>query len=162
MWTREEWMFWWLKRYLKVLRHKIPQILTDLLPKTGKLCSGSSTLSDRTDRAQFLYFEGQIRIPYFACKIRTKYGSSVPVGSPENAIKTEHQHLQSAKKISKLQGVDSMWRCYLTNIGNSIMDLRPSANCLIYTMGFPILVRWHLYIGSGPLGPSQYWDVLPV
>ena len=54
-------MFWWLKRYLKVLRHKIPQILTDLLPKTGKFCSRSSTLSDRTDRAQFPYFEGQIR-----------------------------------------------------------------------------------------------------
>ena len=62
---REEWMFWWLKRYLKVLRHKIPQILTDLQPKTGKLCSGSSTLSDRTDRAQFPYFEGQIRTPVF-------------------------------------------------------------------------------------------------
>ena len=65
MWKKEEWMFWWIKRYLKVLRHKIPQILTDLLPKTGKLCSGSSTLSDRTDRAQFPYFEGQIRTPVF-------------------------------------------------------------------------------------------------
>ena len=51
----------------------MPQILTDLQPKTGKLCSGSSTLCDRTDRAQF---------PYFACKFRTKYGNSVPVGSP--------------------------------------------------------------------------------
>ena len=30
MWKREDWMFWWLKRYLKVLRHKMPQILTDL------------------------------------------------------------------------------------------------------------------------------------
>ena len=58
-------MFWWLKRYLKVLRHKIPQIFIDLLPKTGKLCSGSSTLCDRTDRAQFPYFEGQIRTPVF-------------------------------------------------------------------------------------------------
>ena len=61
----EDWMFWWLKRYLKVLRHKMPQILTDLLPKTGKLCSDSSTLSDRTDRAQFSYFVGQIRTPVF-------------------------------------------------------------------------------------------------
>ena len=57
--------FWWLKRYLKVLRHKMPQNLTELLPKTGKLCSGSSTLSDRTDRAQFPYFVGQIRTPVF-------------------------------------------------------------------------------------------------
>ena len=65
MWKREDWMFWWLKRYLKVLRHKMPQILTDLLPKTGKLCSGSSTLSDRIDKAQFPYFLGQIRTPVF-------------------------------------------------------------------------------------------------
>ena len=65
MWKREDWMFWWLKRYLKVLRHKMPQILTDLQPKTGKLCSGSSTLCDRTDRAQFPYFVGQIRTPVF-------------------------------------------------------------------------------------------------
>ena len=65
MWKREDWMFWWLKRYLKVLRHKMPQILTDLLPKTGKLCSDSSTLSDRTDRAQFPYFVSQIRTPVF-------------------------------------------------------------------------------------------------
>ena len=65
MWKREDWMFWWLKRYLKVLRHKMPQILTDLQHKTGKLCSGSSTLCDRTDRAQFPYFVGQIRTPVF-------------------------------------------------------------------------------------------------
>ena len=65
MWKREDWMFWWLKRYLKVLRHKMPQILTDLQPKTGKLCSGSSTLCDRTDRAQFPYFVGQISTPVF-------------------------------------------------------------------------------------------------
>ena len=45
--------------------HKIQQILTDLLRKTGKLCSGSSTLNDRTDRAQFPYFLGPIRTPVF-------------------------------------------------------------------------------------------------
>ena len=45
-----------IKEVFEDLRHKIPQILTDLLPKTGKLCSGSSTLSDRTDRAQFSGF----------------------------------------------------------------------------------------------------------
>ena len=65
MWKREDWLFCWLKSYLKVLRHKMPQNLTELLPKTGKLCSGSSTLSDRTDRAQFPYFVGQIRTPVF-------------------------------------------------------------------------------------------------
>ena len=31
------------------------------------------------------------------------------------------------------------------------MEIRRSHDCLISTMGFPILVRWYLYIESGPL-----------
>ena len=38
----------------------------------------------------------------------------------------------------------------LTNIGNPIVGVRRSYDHLISTMGFPILVRWHLYIESGP------------
>ena len=40
----------------------------------------------------------------------------------------------------------------LTSIGNPIVELRRSYDRLISTMGFPTLVRWHLYIesGSGP------------
>ena len=30
------------------------------------------------------------------------------------------------------------------------MEIRRSYDRLISTMGFPILVRWHLYIESGP------------
>ena len=30
------------------------------------------------------------------------------------------------------------------------MEIRQSYNRLISTMGFPVLVRWHLYIESGP------------
>ena len=30
------------------------------------------------------------------------------------------------------------------------MEIRQSYNCLISTMGVPILIRWHLYIESGP------------
>ena len=33
------------------------------------------------------------------------------------------------------------------------MEIRRSYDRLISTMGFPILVRWHLYIKSGPLSP---------
>ena len=47
-------------------------------------------------------------------------------------------------------GPDSIWRCCLTSIGNSIVEIRRSYDCLISIMGFPILVRWHLYIESGP------------
>ena len=45
-------------------------------------------------------------------------------------------------------GPDSIWRCHLTSIGNLIMEIRRSYDRLISTMGFPILVRWHLYIES--------------
>ena len=47
-------------------------------------------------------------------------------------------------------GPDSIQRCHLTNIGNPIVEIRPSYDRLISTMGFPILVRRHLYIESGP------------
>ena len=33
--------------------------------------------------------------------------------------------------------------------GNTIVEIRRSYGRLISTMGFPILVRWHLYIESG-------------
>ena len=41
-------------------------------------------------------------------------------------------------------------RYHLTSIGNPIVEIRRSYDRLISTMGFPILVRWHLYIESGP------------
>ena len=43
-----------------------------------------------------------------------------------------------------------IWICHLTIIGNPIMKIRRSDDRLISTMGFPILVRWHLYIETGP------------
>ena len=48
------------------------------------------------------------------------------------------------------QGPDSIWRCRLTSIGNPIVEIRRSYDRLISTMGFPIPVRRHLYIESGP------------
>ena len=46
---------------------------------------------------------------------------------------------------------DSIWRCHLTSTGNLVLEIRWSQDRLISTMGFPILVRWHLYIESGSL-----------
>ena len=40
-------------------------------------------------------------------------------------------------------------RHHLTHIGNLTVDIWQSCNCIISTMGFPKLVRWHLYIQSG-------------
>ena len=45
---------------------------------------------------------------------------------------------------------DSIKRCHLPSIGNPILEIRRSYDRLISTMGFLILVRWHLYIESGP------------
>ena len=43
-----------------------------------------------------------------------------------------------------------------TSIVNPIVKIRRSYDRLISTMGFPILVRWHLYIQSGPWVLFQY------
>ena len=48
------------------------------------------------------------------------------------------------------QGAGSLLRCHLTSIGNPIVEIRRSYDRLISTMGFPILVRQHLYIETGP------------
>ena len=52
--------------------------------------------------------------------------------------------------LAKMLGPDSILRCPLTGIANPIVEIRRSYDCLISTMGFPILVRWHLYIESVP------------
>ena len=41
-------------------------------------------------------------------------------------------------------------RCPLTSIGNNIMEIRQSYNCLITRIVFPILVRCHIYIEMDP------------
>ena len=48
------------------------------------------------------------------------------------------------------QGAEPILRCHLTSIGNPIVEIRRSYDRLLSTMGFPILVRRHLYIESGP------------
>ena len=51
-------------------------------------------------------------------------------------------------------GPDSIYRCHLTSIGNPIVEIRQSQDRLTSTMGFPILVRCHLYFETAP------WDEL--
>ena len=52
--------------------------------------------------------------------------------------------------MSNVLGAESIWRCHLTSIGNNFVEIRRSYDRLISTMGFPILVRRHIYIESGP------------
>ena len=47
-------------------------------------------------------------------------------------------------------GPDLLWRWHLTSIGNPIVEIRRSSDRLISTMGFPIPIRCHHYIESGP------------
>ena len=58
------------------------------------------------------------------------------------------------------QGPDSIKICHLTSIGNPIVEIRRSKDRLISTMGFPILVRCHLYIESGPSTFSVDWHTV--
>ena len=51
-------------------------------------------------------------------------------------------------EIHKQQGTESI-QIYLISIGNPIVEIRRSYDRLISTMGFHILVRWHLYTESG-------------
>ena len=46
-------------------------------------------------------------------------------------------------------GPDSIYK-YFTSVGNPIVEIGRSYDRLISTMGFPVLVRQHLYIESGP------------
>ena len=43
-----------------------------------------------------------------------------------------------------------IWWCSLTSIGNLIVEIRQSYDCLISTMRFPLLVKWYLHIESRP------------
>ena len=54
-------------------------------------------------------------------------------------------------------GPDSIKRCHLTSIGNPIVEIRRSYDRLISTMEFPIPVRRHLYIESGPWTKMIGW-----
>ena len=56
-------------------------------------------------------------------------------------------------------GPDSIWRWHLTSIGNPIVEIRRSYDRLISTMGFPILVRCHLYIESGPRCHPNWYEI---
>ena len=61
------------------------------------------------------------------------------------------------------QEADSIQRSHLTtvtSIGNDIVEIKWSYDSLISTMRFPILIRWHLYIESGPWllqVPGHHW-----
>ena len=64
--------------------------------------------------------------------------------------------------MNKGPGADSIKIYYLTSIRNPIVEIRRSYDRHFSTMGFPILVRWHIYIESGPwlLTQTQNWPKL--
>ena len=59
-------------------------------------------------------------------------------------------HITVTSYQLKDQGPGSIKICHLTSIGNPIVEIRRSYDRLISTMGFPILVKGHFNIGSGP------------
>ena len=59
-------------------------------------------------------------------------------------------------------GADSMYRCFLDSIGIPTVEIRRSYDRLITTIRFPALIRWHMYIESGPVNKSWRAGMLPV
>ena len=70
-------------------------------------------------------------------------------------VMTLHAKCETKTMVQPHLGADSIKRCPLTSIGNPVVEIRRSYNRLISTMGFPLLVRRHHYIESGPwLSPN--------
>ena len=61
-----------------------------------------------------------------------------------------HYHCYTLCPLYVSSGADTLWRYHLTSTESPIMEIRWSFDHLICTMGFPILVRQHLYTESGP------------
>ena len=57
-------------------------------------------------------------------------------------------------------GPNTIQRCLLTGLGNTLVEIRWSKDHLISTPVFPLLVRHHLCVESGPWVSFQY-DVYP-
>ena len=53
-------------------------------------------------------------------------------------------------------GTVSIRRLSFPGMGIPMLKIRRSQHCLIFNMGIPILVRWHLYIETAPRVPFQY------
>ena len=63
----------------------------------------------------------------------------------------KYNYVLTVKRYLWRMGDDSIKIYHLTSIGNPIVEIRRSYDRLVSTMGFPIPVRWHLYIESGPM-----------
>ena len=74
--------------------------------------------------------------------IKYKDDHLTSIGNPIVKIRWSDDHLHPHNGIS--------YTGKITSIGNPIVEIRRSDDRLISTMEFPILVRWHLYIESGP------------
>ena len=81
--------------------------------------------------------------------------------SPEDNTQDQHTGPLWQESTSN-QGANLIQRCFLSTIENPIVEIRRSCNHLVSIMGFPLLVRWHLFIESGPSGSSEkrcHWCV---
>ena len=73
------------------------------------------------------------------------------INSQTSTVQFLHTHFAGQYMLVKEDpGADSIKRCHLTSIENPIVEIRRSYDHLFSIMGFPIPVRRHLYIESGP------------
>ena len=97
---------------------------------------------------------------------RTLYHNSLPTASivmknvPPSDLLYSANITVALYIINSVQIPGSISRRYLTIIGNPIVEIRRSYDRLFSTMGFPILVRWYLYIESGPWINATIYNIL--
>ena len=65
-------------------------------------------------------------------------------------IAISHIKLYCALCMLIVLGADSISKFHITGIGNPIWEIRRSYDRLISTLGFSLLVRWHIYIEAMP------------
>ena len=123
-----------------VMRKKFPfdDIIMHLLVTSDSHHKGLVTLS--FDPFFLFHFEQTLDkqwcclLHWFAREVRIKNNSKMSV------------HNKAWQCWNRVLGPDSIKRYHLANIGNPIVKIKRSYDRLTSTMGFPILVRWRLYI----------------
>ena len=100
--------------------------------------------------------ENEPKSYFFLIKWFSHYTSKLPIVSSLFRSHSAACPVPCVEPSFGHQRVCSIWRCHLISIENPIVEIRQSYYRLISTMGFPIVVRCHLYIGSGPCVPAGF------
>ena len=161
----------WL--HLKVLQSKIYQCFNTkeiLMPWSYiSFCFNPLMCVSRNPQTTEKKQDDLSTAPQKTLPVITQYSKQHLESWKDNIFKLQ-QALHTLSFQVSYQNLDSIWRCGLTRKGNPTVEIRPSWDHLISKIGFPRLVRWHLYIESAPPPPPPpprgilwcaFWSKLP-